>query len=188
MKTAIKRIVDILVCIVLSPFIVPIIGVCAVLIKLDNPGTVFFRQERLGRNRRPFSIVKLRTMVPNAEHMGAGLYAVPDDPRYTRIGPTLRRLSLDELPQLFNVVRGEMSLVGPRPPIPYEVECYEAWHRKRLDVKPGLTGLWQVSGRYRVSFEQMVQLDIYYIENWSLWLDLKIILKTLPALFMREQA
>jgi lipopolysaccharide/colanic/teichoic acid biosynthesis glycosyltransferase len=99
----------------------------------------------------------------------------------------LRRLSLDELPQIFNVFKGEMSLVGPRPPIPYEVECYETWHRKRLDVKPGLTGLWQVSGRYRLSFQQMVQLDIYYIENWSPWLDLKIILKTIPALFMKER-
>ncbi len=108
--------------------------------------------------------------------------------RLTRIGRWLRQTSLDELPQLFNVFKGEMSLVGPRPPIPYEVECYEPWHRKRLDVKPGLTGLWQVSGRYRLSFDQMVKLDIFYIENWSLWLDLKVILKTLPALFMREQA
>ena len=114
-------------------------------------------------------------------------YKFINDRRLTRIGRFLRRTSLDELPQIFNVFKGEMSLVGPRPPIPYEVECYEPWHRKRLDVKPGLTGLWQVSGRYRVSFEQMVQLDIYYIENWSAWLDLKIILKTLPALFMREQ-
>jgi lipopolysaccharide/colanic/teichoic acid biosynthesis glycosyltransferase len=114
-------------------------------------------------------------------------YKFINDCRLTRIGRFLRRTSLDELPQVFNVFRGEMSLVGPRPPIPYEVECYETWHRKRLDVKPGLTGLWQVSGRYRLSFEQMVQLDIYYIENWSLWLDLKIILKTLPALFMHER-
>jgi lipopolysaccharide/colanic/teichoic acid biosynthesis glycosyltransferase len=91
------------------------------------------------------------------------------------------------LPQVFNVFKGEMSLVGPRPPIPYEVECYETWHRKRLDVKPGLTGLSQVSGRYRLSFQQMVQLDIYYVENWSPWLDLKIILKTMPALFMKER-
>jgi len=108
--------------------------------------------------------------------------------RLTRTGRFLRRFSLDELPQIFNVFKGEMSLVGPRPPIPYEVECYKTWHRKRLDVKPGLTGLWQVSGRYRLSFDQMVKLDIYYIENWSLWLDLKIILKTLPALVMKEEA
>ena len=105
----------------------------------------------------------------------------------TRVGHLLRRTSLDELPQVFNVFKGEMSLVGPRPPIPYEVECYETWHRKRLDVKPGLTGLSQVSGRYRLSFQQMVQLDIYYVENWSAWLDLKIILKTMPALFMKER-
>ena len=107
--------------------------------------------------------------------------------RLTRVGRFLRWTSLDELPQIFNVFKGEMSLVGPRPPIQYEVECYEPWHRKRLDVKPGMTGLWQLSGRYQLSFEQMVQLDIYYIENWSPWLDLKIILKTLPAMLMRER-
>jgi lipopolysaccharide/colanic/teichoic acid biosynthesis glycosyltransferase len=116
------------------------------------------------------------------------MYKFINDDRLTRTGRFLRWTSLDELPQIFNVFTGEMSLVGPRPPIQYEVECYEPWHRKRLDVKPGMTGLWQVSGRYRLSFEQMVQLDIFYIENWSLWLDLKIILKTLPALLMRERA
>ncbi|MGH9821218.1 MAG: sugar transferase, partial [Pyrinomonadaceae bacterium] len=108
---------------------------------------------------------------------------VKDDPRITKTGKWLRRSSLDELPQLFNVIRGDMSVVGPRPPIPYEVEEYDVRHRKRLDMKPGITGLWQVSGRNRLRFEEMVQIDQYYIENWSLWLDLKIILMTLPAMF-----
>ena len=104
----------------------------------------------------------------------------------TRTGRWLRRTSLDELPQLLNVLRGDMSLVGPRPPIPYEVEAYELWHRKRLDMKPGMTGLWQVSGRNRLSFDEMVRLDLFYIENWSLWLDLKIMLRTLPVLLRGE--
>src|SRR5215216_3654643 len=106
------------------------------------------------------------------------VYKLHQDPRVTRTGRWLRRTSLDELPQLLNVLRGDMSVVGPRPPIPYEVEAYELWHRKRLDMKPGLTGLWQVSGRNRLPFEEMVRLDLYYIENWSLLLDLEIILRT----------
>ncbi|HWS52748.1 MAG TPA: sugar transferase, partial [Pyrinomonadaceae bacterium] len=110
------------------------------------------------------------------------VYKMRADPRVTRVGRVLRRLSLDELPQLLNVLRGDMSVVGPRPPIPYEVEAYALRHRRRLDMKPGLTGLWQVSGRNRLSFEEMVRLDLYYIENWSLWLDLKIILRTLPVM------
>ncbi len=117
----------------------------------------------------------------------SGLYGkVPGDPRITRLGRWLRRWSLDELPQLINVLKGEMSVVGPRPPIPYEVEHYSSWHRKRLDVKPGITGLWQVSGRNRLPFERMVELDLYYIEHWSLWLDIKILLKTIPAILRGE--
>jgi lipopolysaccharide/colanic/teichoic acid biosynthesis glycosyltransferase len=113
---------------------------------------------------------------------------VKNDPRVTSIGRFLRRSSLDELPQLLNVLIGDMSVVGPRPPIPYEVEAYELWHRRRLDMKPGITGLWQVSGRNRLSFDEMVRIDIYYIENWSLWLDLKIILLTLPAVLRGDGA
>ncbi|HBE82360.1 MAG TPA: polyprenyl glycosylphosphotransferase, partial [Blastocatellia bacterium] len=113
---------------------------------------------------------------------------VKDDPRITPIGRWLRRTSLDELPQLLNVLKGDMSIVGPRPPIPYEVESYKLWHRKRLDMKPGITGLWQVSGRNRLRFDEMVRMDIFYIENWSLWLDLKIILLTLPAVFKGDGA
>ena len=113
---------------------------------------------------------------------------VKDDDRVTPSGRWLRRSSLDELPQLFNVIKGDMSVVGPRPPIPYEVEGYELWHRKRLDMKPGITGLWQVSGRNRLTFDEMVRADLYYIENWSLWLDLKIILLTLPAVWRGDGA
>ena len=113
---------------------------------------------------------------------------VRDDPRVTKIGKFLRRTSLDELPQFLNVLRGEMSVVGARPPIPYEVEEYDLRHRKRLDMKPGITGLWQVSGRNRLTFEEMVQIDLFYIENWSLWLDLKIILLTLPAVLRGDGA
>jgi lipopolysaccharide/colanic/teichoic acid biosynthesis glycosyltransferase len=113
---------------------------------------------------------------------------VKNDLRVTKIGRLLRRSSLDELPQLLNVLIGDMSVVGPRPPIPYEVEEYELWHRKRLDMKPGITGLWQVSGRNRLTFEEMVRIDLYYIENWSLWLDLKIILLTLPAILRGDGA
>ncbi len=115
------------------------------------------------------------------------VYKLHDDPRVTRVRARwLRRTSLDELPQLLNVLRGDMSVVGPRPPIPYEVEAYALWHRKRLDMKPGMTGLWQVSGRNRLSFDEMVRLDLFYIENWSLWLDLKIMLRTLPVLLRGE--
>ena len=152
---------------------------------------------------RIFLFYKFRTMLPNADDAShrefqrrfiAGqsdvkpasdtlpVYKLQKDPRITRVGRWLRRLSLDELPQLLNVLRGDMSLVGPRPPIPYEVESYELWHRKRLDMKPGMTGLWQVSGRNHLPFDEMVRLDLFYIENWSLLLDLKIILRTLPVM------
>jgi lipopolysaccharide/colanic/teichoic acid biosynthesis glycosyltransferase len=115
-------------------------------------------------------------------------YKLRGDERVTRLGRLLRKLSLDELPQLFNVLRGDMSVVGPRPPIPYEVESYELWHRKRLDMKPGITGLWQVSGRNRLPFDEMVRMDLYYIENWSLLLDVKIILQTLPVMLRGDDA
>lgn len=178
------------------------------LVKLDSPGPALFRQERVGMDGRVFTLYKFRTMRVDAEadahreHMsqlingqiaaqtdGEVLYGkIADDQRVTRVGRILRRLSLDELPQLFNVLQGDMSLVGPRPPIPYEVEHYSDWHRKRLEVKPGITGLWQVSGRNTLPFEEMVQLDIYYIENWSLWLDLKIMIQTVPAILRGETA
>ena len=177
----------------------PLWLVIAVLIKLDSGGPVFYTQERVGMDGRLFLLYKFRTMKAGAdpqlhrEYQKAFIagraeanigndskptYKLLADPRITRIGKLLRRTSLDEVPQLLNVLLGDMSLVGPRPPIPYEVEAYELWHRKRLDMKPGLTGLWQVSGRNRLPFEEMVRLDLFYIENWSLLLDLKIILRT----------
>jgi exopolysaccharide biosynthesis polyprenyl glycosylphosphotransferase len=181
----------------------------ALLIKLDSRGPVFYRQERVGMDGRIFLFLKFRTMRTGADdrahreyqrrliqgqpdtNLGdeaRPVYKLHTDPRVTRVGRVLRRLSLDELPQLLNVIGGDMSVVGPRPPIPYEVEAYELWHRKRLDMKPGLTGLWQVSGRNRLSFDEMVRLDLYYIENWSLWLDLRIILKTLPVVLRGDDA
>ncbi len=204
-----KRAMDLLASSLLLVFTAPLWLLITLLIKLESRGPVLYKQERVGMDGHIFQIYKFRSMrhdesvdEAHREYMarqikkqGEANLGTDEKPNYkfingerlTRIGHWLRRSSLDELPQIFNVFKGEMSLVGPRPPIPYEVECYEPWHRKRLDVKPGMTGLWQVSGRYRLSFQQMVQLDIYYIENWTPWLDLKIILKTLPALFMRER-
>lgn len=181
----------------------------ALLIKLDSRGPVFYKQERVGMDGRVFLFYKFRTMrsdTDDAEHrefqkryisgqadsnLGDDqrpAYKLRADDRVTRLGQILRRTSIDELPQLFNVLRGDMSVVGPRPPIPYEVESYELWHRKRLDMKPGITGLWQVSGRNRLPFDEMVRMDLYYIENWSLLLDIKIILQTLPVMWRGEDA
>jgi exopolysaccharide biosynthesis polyprenyl glycosylphosphotransferase len=179
----------------------------ALLIKLDSKGAVFYTQERVGMDGRLFLLYKFRTMVANAdselhrEYQRAFIagraeanlgneqkptYKLLADPRITRVGRFLRKTSIDEVPQLWNVLLGDMSIVGPRPPIPYEVEAYELWHRKRLDMKPGLTGLWQVSGRNRLPFEEMVRLDLFYIENWSLLLDLKVILRTAFVMLGRE--
>jgi lipopolysaccharide/colanic/teichoic acid biosynthesis glycosyltransferase len=169
-------------------------------VKFSSPGPVLFRQERIGRFGRPFTFLKFRSMyanndpkihrefmkrVINGEHDGSGdtteskVYKMTDDPRITRVGRFLRRTSLDELPQFFNALKGDMSLVGPRPPLPYECAEYDVWHRRRvLEARPGLTGLWQVTGRSRVSFDDMVRLDLQYVRTWSLWLDIKILLKT----------
>jgi lipopolysaccharide/colanic/teichoic acid biosynthesis glycosyltransferase len=165
--------------------------VVAVLIKLDSPGPVLFRQQRLTRTGRPFSVLKFRTMVVNADQLKAQLmdqneasgpiFKMRSDPRLTRVGTWLRRTSLDELPQVFNILRGDMSWVGPRPPLPAEVAQYEEWQKRRLGTTTGLTGLWQISGRSLLPFDEMVKLDLYYVENWSLVLDLKILLRTIPA-------
>jgi len=181
----------------------------ALLIKLDSRGPVFYKQERVGMDGRIFLFYKFRSMqvgsddTPHREYQRAYINGRPDsnlgdddrpvfklrtDDRITRVGSLVRKTSLDELPQLFNVVRGDMSIVGPRPPIPYEVENYQLWHRKRLDMKPGITGLWQVSGRNRLPFDEMVRMDLYYIENWSLLLDIKIVLQTLPVMWRGEDA
>jgi len=167
-------------------------------IKLDSSGPVFFRQERVGRNGRRFTCYKFRTMIQDAEAQKAILqemyqrqdllFKLKDDPRRTRVGRFLRRASLDELPQFFNVLLGEMSVVGPRPGVPVEVAAYEDWHYDRLLVLPGLTGLWQVSGRSNLSFDEMVRLDLYYAEHWSPWLDIKTILRTVPAILTARGA
>jgi len=174
----------------------PLLAVTAVLIKLDTRGPVFFRQARHGRGGSEFSIVKFRTMVEDAEaqrfalaHLnelegGGPLFKIKEDPRITRVGSTLRRLSIDELPQLWNVLKGEMSLVGPRPPLPSEVVEYDIWHRRRLSMKPGITGLWQVEMRHEPSFDRWVELDLNYIDRWTLWLDLRILLRTMPSVLM----
>ncbi|MHB0875130.1 MAG: sugar transferase [Anaerolineae bacterium] len=161
----------------------------AIAIKLDSPGPVVYSQERVGRHGRRFMIYKFRSMREDADaqmralldrnEADGPLFKMRDDPRRTRVGKILRRLSLDEWPQFINVLRGDMSLIGPRPNRPYEVEEYKPWHRRRLDVKPGLTGLWQVSGRSDVPFDEMVLLDIYYIDNWSFFLDAKIAARTM---------
>ncbi|HJP94502.1 MAG TPA: sugar transferase [Pyrinomonadaceae bacterium] len=194
-----KRTFDIMFSSLAILVLLPLWLLIALLIKLDSRGPVFYTQERVGMDGRLFLLYKFRTMradadsEPHREYQRAFIagraeanlgddqkptYKLLADPRITRVGKLLRRTSLDEVPQLLNVLAGDMSVVGPRPPIPYEVEAYELWHRKRLDMKPGLTGLWQVSGRNRLPFEEMVRLDLFYIENWSLLLDLKIILRT----------
>ncbi len=170
----------------------PLLALIALAIRLEGDGPVLFRQERMGLHRQRFRVLKFRTMVVGAEYMLADLKALNEadgplfkmrqDPRVTRVGRFLRRYSLDELPQLWNVLRGEMSLVGPRPPLPREVEAYEEWQLDRLEVRPGITGLWQVSGRSELSFEDYVRLDLFYVENWSVAYDLFILSKTVPLL------
>lgn len=205
-----KRASDLGISAIAALITLPLWLAAAIAIKLDSNGQVLFKQERIGMDGRRFLCYKFRTMETGAdESIHREAYAkniegrhdanagdekapvfgkVKDDPRITRVGRFLRQTSLDELPQFINVFRGEMSVVGPRPPIPYEVEEYDIWHRKRLDMKPGITGLWQVSGRNRLTFDEMVRVDIYYIENWSLLLDLKIIFLTLPAMIRGDGA
>jgi len=170
----------------------------AILIKLDSKGSVFYVSKRIGKKGKPFDFYKFRTMVVDAEKMLAQLrdknetdgpiFKMKNDPRITRIGRFLRRYSLDELPQLWNVLKGNMSIVGPRPPIPQEVKNYKEGQLKRLEIKPGITGLWQIRGRSDASFHRLIRWDIWYIRNWSLWLDLKIILKTIPAVLKGKGA
>jgi len=182
----------------------PLMLLVAIAVKLDSPGPVLFRQERIGTGGRRFRVWKFRTMrhgVSDAAHReligrmlngkeseaahrangGKPVYKLVNDERVTAFGRFLRRTSLDELPQLFNVLRGEMSLVGPRPPLPYEFQAYDHWQFDRLRVKPGITGLWQVSGRNRLTYRQMCELDVEYVRRWSLWLDFLILVKTIPV-------
>jgi exopolysaccharide biosynthesis polyprenyl glycosylphosphotransferase len=193
-KYLIKRALDVLLIVVGSPLIVLMAVLVALAIRLDSPGPILFRQRRVGKDGRPFNVYKFRSMVLNADDLRDDLIkrtgADPrrpkwtHDPRITRVGRLLRRTSLDELPNLINVMRGEMSLVGPRPPMPAEVEQYEPWMHQRLNTQPGLTCLWQVSGRSNIPFEEQVLLDIYYIDNWSLGLEIQILLKTIPQVLL----
>lgn len=186
-----KRAMDIILTCAGLLVIWPVLVVVALAIKLDSPGPILYRQQRVGKDGRLFEMVKFRSMHRDAdrrrlelsaENEATGpLFKMRNDPRVTRVGRVLRRTSLDELPQLLNVLRGEMSLVGPRPPLPTEVEEYEEWQLGRLRAVPGMTGLWQVSGRSEVSFHDMVRLDLHYIRNWSLSLDAEILWRTLPA-------
>ncbi|RIL11073.1 hypothetical protein DCC79_06040 [bacterium] len=187
----IKRAMDIVLSSLLLAVHAPLLAAIAVAIKLDTPGPVLYRQPRVGRNGRVFTCFKFRSMREGADDARVALLAhneatgpifkMRQDPRITRVGRIIRRMSLDEMPQLWNVLRGDMSLVGPRPPMPCEVENYAEWHLRRLEIAPGLTGLWQVSGRSDLTFDEMVMLDLFYAENWSLGLDLKIMLRTVPT-------
>jgi exopolysaccharide biosynthesis polyprenyl glycosylphosphotransferase len=193
----VKRALDLLGALALSILAFPLLAALALAIKLDSPGPVFFRQERIGQAGRRFRLVKLRTMVTGAESLREELLAhskdpgwlhFEHDPRITRLGRLLRLASLDELPQLWNVLRGDMSLVGPRPLVAEENEMVDDWARGRLDLTPGITGLWQVLGRTSIPFEEMVKLDYLYVTNWSLWGDVRLILRTLPVVLRRSGA
>jgi exopolysaccharide biosynthesis polyprenyl glycosylphosphotransferase len=191
MALAAKRIVDVVAAAVGLVVLSPLLAVIAIAVKLDDHGPIFFRQRRVGLHGRPFDVVKIRTMTVDAEARLAGLrsgneiqghaFKLSKDPRVTRTGRILRRSSLDELPQLWNVLIGQMSLVGPRPPLPAEVKDYDLWHRRRLSMKPGMTGLWQVRDRGAPRFDAWVAADLEYIDRWSLWLDVKILFRTIPA-------
>jgi exopolysaccharide biosynthesis polyprenyl glycosylphosphotransferase len=193
-----KRTIDIVGSILLLAVLSPVMVVTAVLIKVTSIGPFLFAQERVGINQRPFRLFKFRSMVADAEwqkkriqHLNeqtGPVFKIRDDPRVTTFGRLLRKTSIDELPQLFNVLRGEMSLVGPRPPLLEEVRKYEWHYRKRLSVMPGLTCIWPVSGRNQVSFERWMEMDHEYIEKWSLWLDLKILFATIPAVLFGRGA
>jgi exopolysaccharide biosynthesis polyprenyl glycosylphosphotransferase len=190
-----KRIMDIIGSIIAIIIASPLMLVVSIVIKLDSKGPVLFKQRRVGANNKEFIFMKFRSMYTGAhkEHEKmikkyGNMFKLKDDPRVTRFGRFLRKTSIDELPQFFNVFKGEMSLVGPRPPMPEEVSRYSEWQKKRVGFKPGVTGLWQVSGRSDTSFEEWVKLDVYYIENWSLLLDLHIILKTFFVIFTKRGA
>jgi lipopolysaccharide/colanic/teichoic acid biosynthesis glycosyltransferase len=201
-----KRAIDLAGSVALLGALSPVLGVCAAAVRLSSPGPILFRQRRIGRDGRTFEMLKFRTMYENVDQKahqeyvarliagtadrhaadGTAVFKLVGDRRITPIGHWLRRLSLDELPQLLNVLRGDMSLVGPRPPLPYEVEHYTPRHLERLAVTPGITGLWQVSGRSRTTFEEMIDLDLTYIERWSVPLDLQILLRTLPVVIFPD--
>jgi exopolysaccharide biosynthesis polyprenyl glycosylphosphotransferase len=194
----VKRAIDLALIILASPFILILGLLIALAIRLEGPGPVLYTQKRIGLNGKPFHMIKFRSMIPNADDLREQLVKdsgedprhpkIKNDPRITRIGRLIRMTSMDELPNLINVLRGQMSIVGPRPPTPDEVELYEPWHMQRLQILPGLTGLWQVNGRSDVPFDEMCLLDIYYIENWSVKLDAQILMMTVPRVLLRHGA
>jgi len=188
-----KRVLDILFSTVFLILLAPVFLAIAIAVKLDSHGPIFYSSERIGKKGRVFHCTKFRTMVRDAERRRADvmhmnerdgvLFKISNDPRITKVGRILRKYSLDELPQFFNVLKGDMSVVGPRPPIASEVKEYKLSHLRRLDVTPGVTGLWQVQARQDPSFDNYISLDVTYIENWSMWLDLKIIMRTIAVVF-----
>ena len=194
----VKRGIDVTIAIVGLVLTAPLMGLLALVIKMESPGPILFAQERVGKNGRLFTLYKFRSMVADAEdkkeilrplnEADGPLFKIKNDPRTTRLGRWMRRFSIDELPQLYNVLTGDMSLVGPRPPLPAEVEQYLEWQKRRLEVAPGLTGLSQVSGRSELTFDETALLDIYYIENWSPALDTKIMLQTIPRVLFGSGA
>jgi lipopolysaccharide/colanic/teichoic acid biosynthesis glycosyltransferase len=204
LQFSLKRLLDVVVALTVLIVLLPVLLTIALLVRLSSPGPIIFKQQRLGRDGRRFGFYKFRTMVahndPSAHQaystalirgVAAPIgrtYKLAADPRVTCVGAILRRYSLDELPQLFNVVCGEMSLVGPRPPLPFESDLYGEREWRRLAVLPGMTGLWQVSGRCALNFQEMVELDIQYIEGWSLWLDLMILARTPVAVLSGDGA
>jgi exopolysaccharide biosynthesis polyprenyl glycosylphosphotransferase len=198
MNQVIKRAFDLLITIPVVVLLAPVWPLVALAIRLDSPGPILFRQIRVGRHGKTFTFYKFRSMRVNAEaeleklralnEASGPLFKIKDDPRQTRVGRFIRRTSLDELPQFFNVLRGDMSLVGPRPGLPCEVEKYQNWHRRRLEVQPGLSGLWQVRGRSDLTFDEMVMLDIYYGENWALLTDVQILMRTIPQILFGDGA
>jgi lipopolysaccharide/colanic/teichoic acid biosynthesis glycosyltransferase len=191
-RRRVKRVFDLLFCLATLPPIACVAAICAVAIRLDSPGPILYSQSRIGRDGRPFRMWKFRTMVRNAEELKASLahlnvlpppdFKIPNDPRVTRVGRFLRKTSLDELPQFVNVLRGEMSLVGPRP-AEDGMDTYRVWYGERLEVQPGITGIWQLEGRHSTSFDERLRYDIEYIRSMSLWLDVKLIVRTVLVVF-----
>ena len=185
----IKRIIDFILSLIGLILLSPLFLVIAILIKIDSEGPVFFLQERLGKDGKVFNIYKFRTMVDGAINMGSGLFTKETDPRITKVGTFLRKTSIDELPQLINVLKGEMSLVGPRPPVPYHPYKYEDYSDKqklRFTVLPGITGYAQVNGRNNITWDERIELDLEYVNRLSMWLDIKIILKTTQNILLKK--
>lgn len=183
----IKNLFDKIISLILIIMLAPFFFITSVLIKLDSKGNIFFVQERVGKDGRLFNIYKFRTMIPNAVNTGLGILTEENDPRITKIGAILRKTSFDELPQLFNILKGDMSIIGPRPTLQYQVNDYNGFQLKRLLVKPGVTGLAQVNGRNSISWPKRIEYDVKYVENWSLLLDVKILFKTIFVIFKKDE-